>query len=224
VETLTNAGKFYQATGKHDKAFSVFKQIMLEVPEDTLALANMESSFRQVHGATANWQAQMDELNTHWKKEMVEELKKEMLNTRSPEFIKNITDLEGKPLPANFLEGKIVVVDFWATWCVPCMKEMPYVHNAYNKYKDRDDVLFMIINSGSNNSLQDARNWFGNKRYSFPVFYNTDRTIGEKLGFNVIPATYIIDKKGSIRFKTIGFEGPVVQRKIEVGIDMLLND
>ena len=81
----------------------------------------------------------------------------------------------------------------------------------------------MIINSGSKNTLQDAQNWIGNKRYSFPVFYNTDREIGEKLGFNVIPATYVIDKKGNIRFKTIGFEGPVVQRKIEVSIDMLLN-
>jgi thiol-disulfide isomerase/thioredoxin len=224
VETLTKAGKFYQSAGKYDKAFAAYKKIMVDVPEDTFALANMESSFKKMHGDAGNWQAQVDELNAHWKKEMLAELKKEIINIKSPDFINAVTDLQGNPLPADFLKGKIVVVDFWATWCVPCMKEMPYVHNAWNKYKDRKDVLFMIINSGSNNTLQDAQGWWGNKRYNFPVFYNKDRGIGEKLGFNVIPATYIIDKKGNIRFKTIGFEGPVVQRKIEVGIDMLQNE
>ena len=80
----------------------------------------------------------------------------------------------------------------------------------------------MIINSGSNNSLQDAQGWSGNKTYDFPVFYNKDRTIGTKFGFNVIPATYIFDRKGNIRFKIIGFEGAAIQRKVEVAIDMLL--
>lgn len=223
VETLTNAGSFYMQTSHYDKAFSAYKQIMLKMPENESVLAYMERSFTLLNKGNGNWKAQMDELNTHWKNEMVAELKKEIINIKTPDFLKSVVDLKGKPVSASYIKNKIVVLDFWATWCVPCMKEMPYVQNAYNKFKGRDDVVFMIINSGSKNSLQDAQNWFGNKRYSFPVFYNTDREIGEKLGFNVIPATYVIDKKGNTRFKTIGFEGPVVQRKIEVSIDMLLN-
>ncbi len=223
VETLSNAGAFYQSTEKHDKAFNSYKKIMLVVPEDTLSLAKMKSNFQQVHQGLNGWDAQMKELNDHWKSEMLAELKKEIINVKAPEFLKAIVDLNGKSVSANLTKNKIIVVDFWATWCVPCMKEMPYVQNAYEKYKNNDDVLFMVINSGSNNSLQDAQGWWGNKRYSFPVFYNKDRTIGEKFGFNVIPATYIIDQKGNIRFKTIGFEGPVIQRKIEVAIDMLKN-
>lgn len=223
VETLSNAGEFYQSTGKHEKAFNSYKKIMLVVPEDTLSLAKMKANYQKVHQGLNGWDAEMKELNDHWKNEMLAELKKEIINVKAPEFLKAIVDLNGKPVSANLIKNKIIVIDFWATWCVPCMKEMPYVQNAYEKYKNNDDVLFMVINSGSNNSLQDAQGWWGNKRYSFPVFYNKDRTIGEKFGFNVIPATYIIDQKGNIRFKTIGFEGPVIQRKIEVAIDMLKN-
>lgn len=224
VETLTNAGSFYLQTEKYDKAFSAYKKIMLQLPEDTSALANMERSFKLLSNAKGSWKDQVDELNAHWRTEMVAELNKEILNLKAPDFIKSIVDIKGKPVSAKLMKDKIVVVNFWATWCIPCMKEMPYVQNAYNKFKDRKDVLFMIVNSGSRNTLQDAQGWFGNKRYSFPVFYNTDRGIGEKLGFNVIPATYVLDKNGNIRFKTIGFEGPAVQRKMEVSIDMLLNE
>lgn len=224
VETLTNAGSFYLQTGLYSKAFSAYKQIMLQKPEDTAALANMERNFMLLNNANGSWKAQMEELNAHWKNEMLTELKKEIINIKTPDFLKSVVDLKGRPVSAKFIKNKIVVLNFWATWCVPCMKEMPYVQNAYDKFKGRNDVVFMIVNSGAKNSLQDAQNWFGNKRYSFPVFYNTDRAIGEKLGFNVIPATYIIDKKGNTRFKTIGFEGPVVQRQIEVSIDMLLQN
>ncbi len=223
VETLSNAGEFYQSTGKHDKAFNAYKKIMLVVPEDTLSLAKMKANYHKVHQGLKGWDVEMKELNDHWKNEMLAELKKEIINVKAPEFLKAIVDLNGKAVSSNLTKNKIIVVDFWATWCVPCMKEMPYVQNAYEKYKNNDNVLFMVINSGSNNSLQDAQGWWGNKQYSFPVFYNKDRSIGEKFGFNVIPATYIIDQKGNIRFKTIGFEGPVIQRKIEVAIDMLMN-
>lgn len=221
TETLMNAGDFYRQAGLYPDAFNAYKTIMLGYPEDTVALSKMKASFIAFNNDATTWDRQMKELDTHWKSEMQARLKKEMINTPSPEFISALVDLKGNPLTPDLVKDKILVVDFWATWCVPCMHEMPYIQKAYEKYKDRDDVLFMVVNSGSKNTLADAQNWWGNKRYDFPVFYNNDRTIGEKFGFNVIPATYIIDKKGNIRFKTIGFEGPVIQRRIEEGIEML---
>lgn len=221
AETLMNSGDFYSKARLPEKAFDAYKSIVLDIPEDTIALQKMKASFMAINQNPEAWEKQIEELNAHWKKEMLARLQKEIINVPSPEFMNALVDLKGNPLSADLIKDKILVLDFWATWCVPCMHEMPYIQNAYEKYKDRDDVLFMVINSGSNNTLQDAQGWWGNKRYSFPVFYNKDRNIGEKFGFNVIPATYIIDKKGNVRFKTIGFEGPAIQRKIEVAIDML---
>jgi len=163
----------------------------------------------------------MEVLNEHWKNEMISRLKKERVQLKAPDFLKDIVDMKGRPVPLELIKNKIVIIDFWATWCVPCMHEMPYVQKAFEKYANAPDVAFMVINSGSKNTLQDAQGWWGNKRYTFPVYYNTDVQIGEKFGFNFIPAVYIIDKNGNIRFKTIGFEGPSIQRKIESAIELL---
>ena len=222
AETLANAGDFYHHAGMAEEAFQSYKQIMFSVPEDTLTLTKMKVSYASWKKGMQGWDAQISELQAHWKKEMRDKLNREIVKLKAPDFLASLVDLEGKPVSYERIRNKVLVLDFWATWCVPCMKEMPYVQNAYEKFRNREDVLFMVINSGSNNTLQDAKGWKGNKTYSFPVFYNTDRSIGEKFGFNVIPATYIIDKSGLIRFKTIGFEGPVIQRKIESAVEMLL--
>ncbi|WP_315823162.1 TlpA disulfide reductase family protein [Paraflavitalea speifideaquila] len=116
----------------------------------------------------------------------------------------------------------MVIIDFWATWCVPCMQEMPYIQRLYEKYKDNPSVLFMIVNSGARNTLADAQGWNGNKKYSFPVFFNTDTEVGEKFKFNLIPATYVINKEGQIQFSNIGFEGPDVEMKLKLQIELLL--
>lgn len=132
--------------------------------------------------------------------------------------------MKGKPVPAASLKGKIVVIDFWATWCVPCMQEMPYLQKLYDQYKQNPDIVFMIANSGARNTLADAQGWSGNKKYSFPVYYNTDPAIGDKFKFNIIPASYLINKEGNIIFSNIGFEGPEVEEKLKQQLEILLHD
>ena len=161
------------------------------------------------------------EIQDHWLAEMNKQLQKEIISKPLPDVLSNYVDLKGNPLSPSLIEKKIVIMDFWATWCVPCMQAMPYMEEVYQKYKNDPNVVFMIVNSGSQNELSDAQNWFGNKKYTFPVYYNTDRTIGEKLGFNLIPATYIIDQKENIRFKTLGFEGKGMARKLTAQIEVL---
>ncbi|MGN6399226.1 MAG: TlpA family protein disulfide reductase [Flavisolibacter sp.] len=224
VETLSSAGTFYAATGLHEKAFQAYKNIMLLAPEDTVSLGKMKAQYNLWRNGLVGWKAQMDLLSEHWAKEMAARLKTEMIQVKAHDFLKNIVDLQGKPIAEEAIKNKIVIIDFWATWCVPCMQEMPYVQKAYEKHATAADVAFMIINSGAKNTLQDAQGWWGNKKYAFPVYYNTDEQIGDKFGFNFIPAVYIIDKKGYIRFKTIGFEGPSIQRKIEAAIALLKDE
>lgn len=221
TETLANAGELYRKMGLPEKAYNAYRSIVLQAPEDTVSLRYMQTSFSGWKGGMDGWDDQWDAVKTHWKDEMMARLQKEIIRVKAHDFVKNIVDLQGKPLGEDVIKNKIIIIDFWATWCVPCMQEMPYVQKAYEKYAAAGDVAFMIINSAAKNTLQDAQGWWGNKRYSFPVYYNTDEQIGEKFGFNFIPAVYIIDKKGDIRFKTIGFEGPSIERKIEAAIELL---
>lgn len=221
VETLANAATVYAQTRRYQHAFEAYKNLLLQAPEDTVSLVKMKDSYSHWKSSLAGWESEVEALHRHWAAETTAQLKKEMVELKAPAFIQQLVDLQGRPLSAERLKNKILILDFWATWCVPCMQEMPYVQKAYEKYASAEDVAFMVINSGAKNTLQDAQQWWGNKKFTFPVYYNTDAQIGDKLGFSVIPAVYIIDQKGDIRFKTIGFEGPSIQRKMEAAIELL---
>jgi thiol-disulfide isomerase/thioredoxin len=224
AETLSNAGNFYYLNHSYQNAFQSFRKIAAGHPEDSIALKNMKANYVAWKHTDAGLDKEMAKLNDHWKEEMKNELQRQMIQIPTPDFLSGIVDLKGNPVSSDFLKNKIVILDFWATWCVPCMHEMPYLQKIYDKYKNDTNVVFMIINSGAKNKLIDAQRWWGNKKFSFPVYYNHDRDIGEKLEFNLIPATFIIDAKNNIRFKTVGFEGPVIERKIPAAIELLKED
>ena len=221
AETLANAGDYYHRAGSFQNAFNAYKMIAFDNPDDTTAFRKMKDNYVSWRKNDTGLDEEVGKLKDHWQQVMTEELEKEIISITAPEFLSNIVDLQGNPVPTDLFKNKIAILDFWATWCVPCMKEMPYLQRAYEQYKNDTNVVFMVINSGSKNELSDAQGWWGNKKFTFPVYYNTDKTIGEKLGFNIIPATYVIDTNNNIRFKTIGFEGPVIERKIPAAIELL---
>ena len=98
------------------------------------------------------------------------------------------------------------------------------MQKVYDQYRHRSDVVFMVVNSGARNTLADAQGWSGNKKYTFPVYYNTDPNVGDHFKFNIIPATYLIGKDGNIQFANIGFEGPEVETKLKLQIETLLKN
>ena len=219
-ETSKNAGKYYSETNDFESAFNAYKAASIADAGDTTSYHLMELNYQKWEGSMNGIEKYVQEIEGYWIAEMNKQLQMEIISKPLPDVISNYVDLKGNPLPIDLIKNKIVVMDFWATWCVPCMEAMPYMHQAYEKYKNDPEVVFMIVNSGSKNELSDAQNWWGNKKFSFPVYYNKDRTIGDKLGFSVIPATYIIDQKGNIRFKTIGFEGKGMTRKLAAQIEI----
>jgi thiol-disulfide isomerase/thioredoxin len=152
---------------------------------------------------------------------MAREVAKKRIRIPAPS-LKYFTTLDGKPVDTNALKNKVLLIDFWATWCVPCMEEMPYIQKLYDAYKQHPDVVFMVVNSGARNTLEDAKKWQGNRKYSFPVYYNTDPAVADKFKFNVIPATYIISRDGFVEFSNIGFEGADIETKLKLQIDMVL--
>jgi len=104
-----------------------------------------------------------------------------------------LTRLDGTQLNFNDYKGKVIFINFWATWCPPCVAEFPSIQELYSKYKDSDVVFIMV----SNEKLGTIESFIEKYGYDFPVYY-TQYQAPALLQSSSIPATFIIDKAGKI--------------------------
>jgi thiol-disulfide isomerase/thioredoxin len=109
-----------------------------------------------------------------------------------------VQDINGRVTDLQQLKGKVVFVNFWATWCQPCLAELPFINALYQKVKSNPDIVFLTIDI--DNNLQKSRQFLQNKGYTFAVYGGSPAQVPEKLYENGIPTTLVIDKKGDIVF------------------------
>jgi peroxiredoxin len=138
---------------------------------------------------------------------MLAELKKSMLSETAPVFALN--DIDGKKIDITDLKGKVVIIDFWATWCGPCKASFPGMQKMVNKYKDDPNVKFVFIDTWERgeDKKKDAGDFIKSNKYSFHVLMDNDNKVVEQFKVEGIPTKFVLDKNGIIRFKAVGFDG-----------------
>jgi len=109
-------------------------------------------------------------------------------------------DLKGQNLDFSTLKGKVIFINFWATWCPPCVAELPSIQELFNLYKDNKNVAFLIV---SNESPDVIKSFISKKSYNFPVYINQSR-IPDILSFSSIPTSFLISKSGKIIVSEVG--------------------
>jgi peroxiredoxin len=136
-----------------------------------------------------------------------EEMAKTMINDPAPKF--SLKDLEGNDVSLEGLKGKVVIVDFWATWCGPCIASMPAMKAAQEKLKARDDVAFVFVDTWQTeeDKKQNAADFMKKNNYPFHVLLDNDNKVVADFKVSGIPTKFVIDKTGNIRFKSVGFGG-----------------
>jgi peroxiredoxin len=124
----------------------------------------------------------------------------ELIGRQSPDFTLRTPD--GGKMALSSLSGKVVLVNFWATWCEPCREEMPSMNKLYNKLKNKG---FVVLAVSSDNSPESVRNFIKKVPVDFPVLLDEDSRVSVKL-FKVFaqPMSFLIDKKGRIVKKYFG--------------------
>ncbi|MDH5560851.1 MAG: TlpA family protein disulfide reductase [Deltaproteobacteria bacterium] len=109
--------------------------------------------------------------------------------------------LSGKTEELDSNQGKILFLNFWATWCVPCKKEMPDMEELHHLLKD---TQFRIISISYSEEEKKVKEFIDLYPYSFDIALDSDGKIGTKLGVSGLPTTYILDKNLNIIAKAMG--------------------
>ena len=111
-----------------------------------------------------------------------------------------MTDASGAEFNLNENKGKVIFLNLWATWCPPCVGEMPGIQKLYDNFSDNPNVSFVMV---SNEALPTINKFMERKNYSFPVFSSKSQTPAS-FGTKSIPTTYVLSKSGEIVIREVG--------------------
>lgn len=113
----------------------------------------------------------------------------------------SFTDARGKTATTADLKGKVVFVNFWASWCPPCRAEMPSLENLYQKFKTDERVVFLFMNE--DNDRNKAVQYLQKNNFSIPLLYATGN-VSSEIFSGSLPTTVILDKEGKIVLRHTG--------------------
>ena len=132
----------------------------------------------------------------------------------APQFALN--DLSGNLVRLGDFKGKVVLLNFWASWCAPCRREIPSLERLYEMRKDRGFEI-VAVNSERASASQIA-SFADANRMSFPILLNPQGDVSGNYWVRAIPTSFLLDKKGVIRWKIVGgreWDGPDVLTTID---------
>lgn len=115
-------------------------------------------------------------------------------SAKAPDF--NLKDQYGVVHSLENYKGKVIFLNFWATWCPPCKKEMPDVESIYKEYgENKKDVVILGVNSEKENEV---KKFLKDKGYTFPTLIDENSEVMRKYFIQAFPTSFVIDKEGNV--------------------------
>ena len=134
---------------------------------------------------------------------------------RAPEF--HLTTLAGEPVSREALRGKVVLVNFWATWCPPCRLEMPGFQKIYDRKHDQGFTILGVATDAA--STAEESSFLRERGITYPVAMANGEAVSAFGNVNTLPTSFLIDRDGRIRYEVRGIFAAV---SLEQAVDRLL--
>ena len=128
------------------------------------------------------------------------ELKQIKLGAPAPDF--RLVSIDGREVSLSDFKGKVVLLNFWATWCSPCKEEIPSLNSLYSMLHSQGLVILAV--SEDNRGLDAVKPFVERYGIIFPVLLDPSRKVGSLYSIGGVPETFLIDRDGIIRYKFVG--------------------
>lgn len=199
-----------ELTGKRDDA----KQLLLKRARlgklNKKMTEQLQSIYIAENGTDKNLGIYLDSLQKNVQAALMQELKTKMLDQPAPPFV--LKDIKGRRIRLSDYAGKTVVLDLWATWCAPCIASFPAMQLMVQKHPEVA-FLFIAVQEREKDPLPKVKSFIEKRNYPFTVLIDEpvkpnspEYKVISAYKPNGIPAKYIIDKNGILRFRTSGFD------------------
>lgn len=187
-KALTVAERALSSSAATQGVIDAYRTLMAEAGNDSVSIAKKEY-----------------ELRNKGRDVLSSRLSREMLN--QPGIDGKFTGLDGKVLNISDWRGKVVILDYWATWCGPCRQSFPALQKLYDRYKNNPEVVFAIVNVWErvDDRAKTVKDFLSaNKSLTFPMYLDKDDSVVAKYGVTGIPTKFYLGKDGRIQFKEVG--------------------
>lgn len=214
----------YLQNGDYASAIEVTKECIEKSKYSDKLLEYGKEAFAKKEGSAEGFDRLVEAARKGAMAKAKEELLSKRVNKPAPDF--EAKNLSGEVIQLSKLRGKVVVLDFWATWCGPCKMAFPFVQKVYEKFKDNSDVVILAVNTWESETGAERENlvkkFMEENKYTFSVVYDETKVV-DKYKVEGIPTQFFIDREGTIQFKEVGFQGPEMEHTMSMMIDMLLS-
>jgi thiol-disulfide isomerase/thioredoxin len=196
------------ATGKSNDALPILADLIATGQASDIVKNKLPEVYRSAKGTGQGYNQYLTSLQDKFAGQTKDKIAGQMIAQQAPQW--TLKDLDGKTVSLADFKGKVVIIDFWATWCAPCKRSFPAMQMAVSKYKSDPNVKFLFIDTWEQGEgyLANVKTYIKSSGYSFHVLLDSNQTgVVKSFGVDAIPSKFVIDGKGIIRFKLSGFDG-----------------
>jgi thiol-disulfide isomerase/thioredoxin len=189
------------------------EQFVTDGREDSSIVMILKKAYILQGHTTAKSLSFIENLRRSAHDDLAGNIKDQMLNKESFPF--ELKDLAGNSVQLADYKGKVVVLDFWATWCAPCIASFPVMNEVAESYKADPSVVFLFVNSlqTGDDRIKPVRDFMKSTQYGFRVLLDTADKVADLYNVKSLPTKIIIGKDGKIKFDSKGFYGTEILKK-----------